>query len=519
MSGIRELVAAQEQLERAVDKLKSSPEAQPSASSGSGSSLGSGSHPGSIPSTSRGINRDINTPTHNIWNPMSIINGERRAGHSSKQLKPPAKKKAKVPSWTHNFVCLARVEQDIVPDSSERAVLQIAGLGEKKIQFPVDADSYYVYDELIASFPKLRNCGGFELLRTHDRSKLLIEIEVPPSGYTVAYLKPVVHNAKIFIRPLQKDLSLEPEKDDWELPCSVEEECMFCKEKISINVLRKHLENCKERGTNTDTISPDPPLNLEIATNDGHEDKGGTSFEEEIVCLDDDYADSLLVPYLTNDETIDIKTIEDVAKSLNKFVCDFDEFDMVIRRSAVLTDALRRMDKASFDPAKKLNVVFVGEEGSDLGGLTREFFRLLSHDISSYIDCTGCFTHDSLAFQNNIYLKLGILAGMALCQGAGSFPVLCPSVYKFMCGTNPTDLAPTIDEVSDLDKRTLLQQIMECDEIVKLHNLLSSNLELLLDSGFNKPVTNVKLCDKEQILKAITLHSVILTVAAELSQF
>ena len=48
---------------------------------------------------------------------------------------------------------------------------------------------------------------------------------------------------------------------------------------------------------------------------------------------------------------------------------------------------------------------------------------------------------------------------MALCHGAGSFPVLCPSVYKFMCGTNPTDLTPSIDEVSDLDERSLLQQV------------------------------------------------------------
>ena len=51
----------------------------------------------------------------------------------------------------------------------------------------------------------------------------------------------------------------------------------------------------------------------------------------------------------------------------------------------------------------------------------------------------------------NIYFKFEILAGMALCHGAGSFPVLCPSVYKFICGT--------IDEVSDLDERTLLQQV------------------------------------------------------------
>ena len=60
---------------------------------------------------------------------------------------------------------------------------------------------------------------------------------------------------------------------------------------------------------------------------------------------------------------------------------------------------------------------------------------------------------------------------------------------------------------------------MECDEIGKLHNSLSSNLELLLDSGFHNPVTNVKLCDKQQILKAMALHSVTFTAAAELPQF
>ena len=32
------------------------------------------------------------------------------------------------------------------------------------------------------------------------------------------------------------------------------------------------------------------------------------------------------------------------------------EFDMVVHRSHVLRDALRRMDKATFDPRKRLNV-------------------------------------------------------------------------------------------------------------------------------------------------------------------
>ena len=40
------------------------------------------------------------------------------------------------------------------------------------------------------------------------------------------------------------------------------------------------------------------------------------------------------------------------------YVYKCDEFDMVVRRSAVLSDTLRRMDKASFDPAKK-NGLFI----------------------------------------------------------------------------------------------------------------------------------------------------------------
>ena len=60
---------------------------------------------------------------------------------------------------------------------------------------------------------------------------------------------------------------------------------------------------------------------------------------------------------------------------------------------------------------------------------------------------------------------------------------------------------------------------MECDEIVQFQQLLSSNIDLLIESGFNMPIANVKLCDRDNIVKAITLQSVILSSSAELSQF
>ena len=85
-----------------------------------------------------------------------------------------------------------------------------------------------------------------------------------------------------------------------------------------------------------------------------------------------------------------------------------------------MEDALRYTNRSSFDPAKKLNVMkfacwmiilyvssgiiyiqvlFLGEDGSDGGGLTREFFRLIACHVSKYIEASGCFKHDSVALQ------------------------------------------------------------------------------------------------------------------------
>ena len=44
--------------------------------------------------------------------------------------------------------------------------------------------------------------------------------------------------------------------------------------------------------------------------------------------------------------------------------------------------------------------MFVGERGSDTGGLTREFFRLIQYSIKSkYMEDTGCFRHNAVAYQ------------------------------------------------------------------------------------------------------------------------
>lgn len=69
-------------------------------------------------------------------------------------------------------------------------------------------------DYLYKQFPKLKDAGGYELLKTRGatRSKSLEIIPCPNEGYSAEYLSNStlgIGDGMIYIRPLQKDLSLE----------------------------------------------------------------------------------------------------------------------------------------------------------------------------------------------------------------------------------------------------------------------------------------------------------------------
>lgn len=127
------------------------------------------------------------------------------------QKRKSKSKKKKIPTWSHTFVCLSSTSQEVIPDGQERALLQIAGLGEKRITMSAYSDAQDICFELNEQYPKLSGGGGFELLRVPEGGgKMLDVIASPEAGYTVSYLKAVIHHAKIYVRPLQQDLSLDP---------------------------------------------------------------------------------------------------------------------------------------------------------------------------------------------------------------------------------------------------------------------------------------------------------------------
>ena len=144
-----------------------------------------------------------------------MLNVGSSAGKKRKVTGRKAGLKKKIPTWSHTFICLAYSSQDTLPDGEERASLQKAGLGEKNISFCAFGDAQDIYDELLFQFPKLCEAGGLELRRIPEGGgKELDVIAAPDSGYTVSYLRAVVHHAKIYIRLMQRNLSLDPVKED-----------------------------------------------------------------------------------------------------------------------------------------------------------------------------------------------------------------------------------------------------------------------------------------------------------------
>ena len=96
----------------------------------------------------------------------------------------------------------------------EREALIIkAGLGEKKVFIENMNCSHEEFKSaIIATFPELCECRGFDLLRRIPNTKELEVISVAVSQ-SPKLLKSVVACGRVFIQPIQKNLALDCDKE------------------------------------------------------------------------------------------------------------------------------------------------------------------------------------------------------------------------------------------------------------------------------------------------------------------
>ena len=120
----------------------------------------------------------------------------------------------KKPAWKHKFFCLAYKDQARIPTTDfDKEELYLAELGEKEIEFPtLDASAEEFKEILLTSFPRLRQGGGYQLLKCMPNSR---KLECLSSGVysSPAALKQRVGSSRTYLRPIQRDLDIEPAED------------------------------------------------------------------------------------------------------------------------------------------------------------------------------------------------------------------------------------------------------------------------------------------------------------------
>ena len=125
---------------------------------------------------------------------------------------PQRKGRRKGATWKKDCICLRDREQSWRPSSEEKIELARMGLGLKVVVFKSDGDAEHIHRALLDTFPVLEECGGYTLLRLAENSHNMVEIEGPEGGMTVSYLKDILNQAKLYVRPLQKDITDEDMK-------------------------------------------------------------------------------------------------------------------------------------------------------------------------------------------------------------------------------------------------------------------------------------------------------------------
>ena len=86
-------------------------------------------------------------------------------------------------TWSRTFMCLTKRNAVTPPSTMEKMNMALAGLEEQTITFTKSGNSDHVHQKILEAFPMLAEVGGYEILRTGERSsRQLMVISIPLVG-------------------------------------------------------------------------------------------------------------------------------------------------------------------------------------------------------------------------------------------------------------------------------------------------------------------------------------------------
>ncbi|XP_053404361.1 G2/M phase-specific E3 ubiquitin-protein ligase-like [Mercenaria mercenaria] len=191
-----------------------------------------------------------------------------------------------------------------------------------------------------------------------------------------------------------------------------------------------------------------------------------------------------------------------------------DTWAINVVRSRFYETALEElMEAVDGDWDKTIKIEFVGEEGIDVGGLSREFFTLLFKNGDIFENMS--FHIDSELLEKKVYKTMGKAAARALIMGHPGPKCFHSFLAKFICFGQE----PDFDDISyqDVGRADVLNAIEEitsdnCD----LGNLMEDHGALLEQAGFRKRLTSNTVTEAVEALKR---HFTFYHVTGALMQF
>ncbi|PIK43236.1 putative G2/M phase-specific E3 ubiquitin-protein ligase-like isoform X1 [Apostichopus japonicus] len=140
-----------------------------------------------------------------------------------------------------------------------------------------------------------------------------------------------------------------------------------------------------------------------------------------------------------------------------------EKLTVVIRRKKILRSATEVVKQSVFSFLNEPVIHFSGEDAVDLGGPKREFFTLLTQQLSNLGVFEGkegrlYFSHDISLLEKGKYKLVGSFVAWSILHGGPGFSRLHPTLYDMMVGRK-TEEDIQIDDVIDGDVSSRLNMI------------------------------------------------------------
>lgn len=174
------------------------------------------------------------------------------------------------------------------------------------------------------------------------------------------------------------------------------------------------------------------------------------------------------------------------------------------------------------DLNKLIKVQFIGEPAVDQGGPRNEFFSLLHREIASSSLFVGepeskCFNHNIIALEQKEYLLYGQLCALGILQDSPSPCFFSPSVTDYIVYGKLSKVSTCVKDVPNAKAKKKLEGLQGICDPDKFKQVASFDCSLRFKAGYTKPIVTIE--DKDDLIRCISLHYLLLSGLVELEQF